>query len=197
MPFIVPHFPEARQKFCIRFRVGFFCSGPLQDGGEYFIVLLILGSGEWPTNNGGEMKTVQQMLQAKGHAVWSIESDATVFEALTLMAEKNIGALVVFKNQELTGIFSERDYARRMILKGKHSKDTLVGEVMSGNPICIGPDKTVEECMELMTEKHIRHLPVMKEGKLLGVISIGDVVKAIITEQEGTITHLKSFITGR
>jgi len=143
------------------------------------------------------MKTVQQMLQAKGHAVWSIESDATVFEALTLMAEKNIGALVVFKNQELTGIFSERDYARRMILKGKHSKDTLVGEVMSGNPICIGPDKTVEECMELMTEKHIRHLPVMKEGKLLGVISIGDVVKAIITEQEGTITHLKSFITGR
>jgi len=143
------------------------------------------------------MKTVRQMLHGKGYEVWSVDSETTVFEALTIMAEKNVGALVVLKDQDLTCIFSERDYARRMILKGKHSKDTLVREVMSENPICIGPDKTTEECMSLMTEKHIRHLPVLDGGKLIGVISIGDVVKAIMAEQQGTITHLEKFITGR
>ncbi len=143
------------------------------------------------------MKTVQQMLHAKGFDVWSTSPDTSVYEALKVMAEKNVGALVVLKGNDLVGIFSERDYARKMILKGKHSKDTAVREVMTENPICITPGKSIEECMTIMTESHIRHLPVIEGGHLVGLISIGDVVKAIITEQQGTIADLESYITGR
>lgn len=143
------------------------------------------------------MKTVRQMLRVKGFDVWSTAPDASVYEALILMAEKNVGALLVLEEKQLIGILSERDYARKMILKGKHSKDTAVREVMTENPICIGPDITVEECMEIMTDSHIRHLPVVEGGQLLGLISIGDVVKAIITEQQGTILDLENYITGR
>ncbi len=143
------------------------------------------------------MKTVQQMLHAKGFDVWSTSPDTSVYDALKLMAENNVGALLVMNEKKLIGIFSERDYARKMILKGKHSKDTAVREVMTENPICIGPDKSIEECMTIMTDSHIRHLPVVERENLVGVISIGDVVKAIISEQQGTIADLESYITGR
>jgi CBS domain-containing protein len=129
--------------------------------------------------------------------VWGIDPGATVFNALQLMAEKNIGALLVLRDQVLTGIFSERDYARKVVLKGKSSKDTSVSEVMSENPICVSPEQTIEACMALMTDKHIRHLPVSEKGRYIGLISIGDVVKAIISEQQGTINDLENYITGR
>jgi CBS domain-containing protein len=143
------------------------------------------------------MKTVRQVLRAKGSDVWAIHPDATVLDALQLLAEKDIGALMVLKDNFLTGIFSERDYARKVILKGKHSKDTSIREVMSENPICVSPDQSIETCMTLMTENHVRHLPVVEDGRHLGLISIGDVVKAIISDQQGTIVDLENYITGR
>jgi CBS domain-containing protein len=143
------------------------------------------------------MKTVRQLLQAKGYDVWGVDPDATVLTALKVMAEKNVGALLVLQKGRMVGIFSERDYARKMILKGKHSNDTCVHEVMTGSPICVGPGKSVHECMALMTDNHIRHLPVLDGDQLLGVISIGDVVKSIIMEQQGTISDLENYITGR
>ncbi len=142
------------------------------------------------------MTTVRQILQTKGNDRWSIDPDTMVFDALKLMAEKNVGALLALRAGRLVGIFSERDYARRMILKGKHSKETLVREVMTENPICVSPAHTIEECMNLMTANHIRHLPVLDENELLGIISIGDVVKSIILEQQGTIIDLENYITG-
>ena len=142
------------------------------------------------------MTTVRQILQTKGNDRWSVDPDTMVFDALKLMAEKNVGALLVMHTERLVGIFSERDYARRMILKGKHSKETLVREVMTEDPICVGPAQTIEECMNLMTANHIRHLPVLDEGNLRGIISIGDVVKSIILEQQGTIIDLENYITG-
>jgi CBS domain-containing protein len=142
------------------------------------------------------MMTVRHILQTKGSEAWSIEPGATVYEALKLMAEKNVGALLVRQHQHLIGIFSERDYARRMILQGKHSKETPVREVMTENPIGVTTSHTIEECMNLMTENHIRHLPVLENETLLGVISIGDVVKSIILEQKGTIIDLENYITG-
>ena len=142
------------------------------------------------------MKTVGQILNTKGYDVWTIDQNATVYDALKLMAEKNVGALVALKDQSWVGIFSERDYARKIILEGKHSQDTLVKEVMSENPICCSPEMTIEECMTLMTERHIRHLPVADGNRHVGLISIGDVVKAIMVEQQGTISDLSSYITG-
>ncbi len=142
------------------------------------------------------MTTVRQILLSKGSDRWSVDPDTTVFEALGLMAAKNIGAVLVLSAGRLVGIFSERDYARRMILKGKHSKETQVREVMTGNPICVNLGHTIDECMNLMTSNHIRHLPVVDRDDLLGIISIGDVVKSIILEQQGTITDLENYITG-
>jgi CBS domain-containing protein len=142
------------------------------------------------------MKNVRQILQTKGNESWSVGPDSIVYDALKLMAEKNVGAVLVLREGRLIGIFSERDYARRIILKGKHSKETLVREVMTENPICVSPSQTGEECMALMTQNHIRHLPVVEEDHLLGVISIGDVVKGIIMEQQGTISDLENYITG-
>jgi CBS domain-containing protein len=142
------------------------------------------------------MLTVRQCLGRKGDEVWSTRLDATVFEALQLMAEKDIGALLVLESGELVGIFSERDYARKVILYGKSSRGTIVGDIMTTKVICVRPESTIEECMALMTEERIRHLPVLEDERLVGVISIGDVVKEIISEQEFVIEQLTNYITG-
>jgi len=142
------------------------------------------------------MKTVSMLLQQKGHEVLWIGPDAPVFEALEFMAQKNCGALLVVDQGRLVGIFSERDYARKIILKGKTSKDTPVREIMTSDVVCIATERSLDDCMALMTGKRIRHLPVLEEGKLVGVISIGDVVKAVISEQEFIIEQLQSYITG-
>jgi len=143
------------------------------------------------------MKIVKDILQAKGHEVWSISPDRSVYDALTLMAEKNVGALVVMERDRVIGMISERDYARNVILKGKSSKELAVQEIMTSRVVCVRPEQTMEECMELMTDKHIRHLPVLDDEKrLVGLISIGDVVKAIIVEKEFIIGQLEDYITG-
>ncbi|MBI2211720.1 MAG: CBS domain-containing protein [Deltaproteobacteria bacterium] len=142
------------------------------------------------------MITVRDILRAKGNQIWSVSPDATVFSALELMAEKNTGALVALDGESLAGIFSERDYARKVILKGKASKETSVREIMTSEVTTVRPSQSVDECMALMTDKRIRHLPVFEEDKLVGLISIGDVVKAVISEREFTIKQLESYITG-
>lgn len=142
------------------------------------------------------MATVKDLLNAKGHNVYSISPDAKVYDALKLMADKEVGALLVLEEDKLMGIISERDYARKVILKGKFSKDTPVREIMSPEIICIGPAQTLEGCMALMTEKRIRHMPVLEEDRLVGIISIGDVVKLIISDQERRIDQLKHYIRG-
>ncbi|MES9968860.1 MAG: CBS domain-containing protein [Candidatus Thiodiazotropha sp.] len=142
------------------------------------------------------MQTVNQLLQRKGYDVETIESNASVFDALTLMADKGIGSLVVMEGEKVTGLFSERDYARNIILKGRTSKETQVKEIMTSQVVVINPGQTPEECMAIMTEKRIRHLPVMENGDLIGIISIGDLVKAIIEEQQFVIEQLVSYING-
>jgi CBS domain-containing protein len=143
------------------------------------------------------MITVYRLLETKGHDIWSISPDALVFEALRLMAEKNVGALLVTEDERVVGIISERDYARKIILKGKRSANTLVREIMTHRVISVTADQSIEYCMELMTEKRIRHLPVFTGEQLLGIISIGDVVKAIISEQEFVIEQLENYFAGR
>ena len=142
------------------------------------------------------MTTVRQILDKKGPFVWSISPSAMVYDAIKLMADKNVGALIILEGDLLKGIVSERDYARKVILKGKSSKDTPVQAIMSLDVITIRPEQSIDECMALMTEKRIRHLPVLDKQKLLGMISIGDVVKAIISEQQFTIKQLENYITG-
>ncbi len=142
------------------------------------------------------MKTIRQLLENKGHDVLSATPDTSVYEALELMAEHNIGALLVLDGDNLVGIFSERDYARKVVLKGKSSRGTVLGEIMSHKVACVGADQTIEECMALMTDKRIRHLPVLENDQLVGVISIGDVVKVVISEPEFLITQLENYITG-
>jgi CBS domain-containing protein len=134
--------------------------------------------------------TARHLLEVKGPDVWSISPNASVYDALRMMADKDVGALLVMEDEKLVGIISERDYARKIILFGKTSKETLVREIMSTRLFTIHPDQTVEEAMELMTAKHVRHLPVMVENHCLGVISIGDVVKNIIYRQRETIKNL-------
>ena len=143
------------------------------------------------------MKTVSQLLQNKGSQVWSIGPEALVIDALKLMAEKEVGALVVLEEGQVVGILSERDYARKVSLLGKSSKTTPVREIMTEKVVFIRPDQTVADCMALMTNKRIRHLPVMDGDRLVGVISIGDVVKEVISQQEFIITQLENYITGR
>jgi CBS domain-containing protein len=140
------------------------------------------------------MKSIRQLLQSKPGGLCTIGPDATVFDALKLMAEKNIGALLVVRNDKLVGIVSERDYARKVILLGKSSRDTPVREIMTQRAVCVQPDNTVEECMALMTDKHVRHLPVIENEKLIGVLSIGDLVKETISEQQFMIQQLESYI---
>lgn len=140
------------------------------------------------------MKTVKEILQTKKSGLSSIAPDATVFDALNLMAEKNIGALPVMDGDKLLGILSERDYARKVILEGRSSKDTPVREIMSEKVLFIKPESSIEECMALMSEKYLRHLPVIENDRVIGIISIGDVVKAIISEQHYTINNLQQYI---
>jgi CBS domain-containing protein len=140
------------------------------------------------------MRTVQQLLEEKTHRLLSIEPGASVLDALKVMAEKDVGALIVLDQEKLVGIFSERDYARKIILFGKSSKDTSVSEIMTSRVVCVRPQQTAEECMSLMTEKRVRHLPVLSEKKVIGVISIGDVVRAMISDQQQTIEQLEHYI---
>jgi CBS domain-containing protein len=142
------------------------------------------------------MYTVRHLLQEKGNQIWSITPQATVYEALELMAGKNCGAVLVLENNKLVGIFTERDYARKVVLKGKTSKTTKVGELMTSEVLYVSPDDTIENCMALMTEHRTRHLPAMENGQLVGLISIGDVVKAIISDREFMIRELERYITG-
>lgn len=142
------------------------------------------------------MTFVSDVLKRKGRDVWTVSSDSTVYDALQEMADKNVGALMVIDGENLVGVFSERDYARKIILHGKASRDTLVKEIMSSEVFWVGPEQTIAGCMQLMTDKRIRHLPVLDEGRLVGVISIGDVVKAIISEQEFAIQQLEQYIIG-
>jgi CBS domain-containing protein len=145
---------------------------------------------------GGAMKSVAQLLRAKGHVVHSVAPTALVLECLELFATKGIGAALVMEGEKMVGIFTERDYARKVALLGKSSKELKVHEVMSTDVLCVGPDRTNEECMALMTEKRIRHLPVVEGGKVIGVISIGDLVKDIIAEQEFIIAQLEHYVMG-
>ena len=140
------------------------------------------------------MKTVRQLLQAKTHGILSTAPDARVYDALQLMADKNVGALLVMDAGQLIGIFTERDYARKVILHGKSSHDIRVREIMTEKLVTVHPGQTVEECMSLMTDKRVRHLPVMEGSKLVGVVSIGDLVKEVISDQEQTIKQLESYI---
>jgi CBS domain-containing protein len=142
------------------------------------------------------MITVGHILKEKGNQIWSVSPDTMVFDALNLMAEKNLGAVLVIEGGKIAGILSERDYARKVILKGKSSKETPVKEIMTKDVLFVRPNHSIEECMALMTEKHIRHLPVLDGEQLAGVISIGDVVKAVISDQEYTIKQLENYITG-
>ncbi len=127
---------------------------------------------------------VRDLLESKGTTVWSVSPDQTVFEALELMAEKGIGAVLVVEGRSVAGILSERDYARQVVLRGKASKDTPVRDIMTSKLFVVDPDQTVEDCMALMTNQRIRHLPVMQDGRLAGLLSIGDVVKAMLTEKQ-------------
>jgi CBS domain-containing protein len=142
------------------------------------------------------MVTVRQYLRIKGAQVWTVRPDETVYAALQVMSNKDIGALMVVDGEQIVGIFSERDYARKVALHGKSSRDTRVGEIMTGWVAYVRPEQTIEECMALMTEMRTRHLPVIEEGRLVGLISIGDVVKSIITEQKFVIQQLEHYIMG-
>ncbi|RLB61398.1 MAG: histidine kinase [Deltaproteobacteria bacterium] len=142
------------------------------------------------------MDTVEQVLDAKGRDAYSVSPGASVFEALELMAEKNVGALLVLDAGKLVGIFSERDYARKVALEGKVSKTTKVRDIMSSKVLCVELKHTMPQCLALMTDKHLRHLPVWEGGKVLGVISIGDAVGSIISEQEFMLGQLERYISG-
>jgi CBS domain-containing protein len=140
------------------------------------------------------MTTVRQLLKQKGHAVYSLDPEDPVLEAIELMAEHHIGAMLVMKGTELVGIVSERDYARKVVLMGRSSSETPVWQIMTSPVTTVSPEDTVDACMRLVTEKRIRHLPVLEGGKVAGVVSIGDLVKAVIEEQQHTIEQLEAYI---
>ena len=140
------------------------------------------------------MKSVKQILEGKTHKVLSVAPHVSVFDALQIMADKNVGALVVLDGDKLVGIFSERDYARKVTLVGKSSKDTQVRDIMTTRVLCATPERTVEQCLALMTDKRVRHLPVIDHKKVIGVISIGDMVKEMLAEQQFVIAQLESYI---
>ena len=142
------------------------------------------------------MSQVKHLLQGKGNAIYSIEPDAPVLEAIKHMAEHRIGALLVMRGEQLVGVMSERDYARKVILQGRSSSQTAVSDIMSGTPLTVSPDTDVFDCMRLCTDSRVRHLPVVQDGKVVGVISIGDLVKAVIDAQAEQIEHLERYITG-
>ncbi len=143
------------------------------------------------------MKTkVRDILSTKGGTVWSVTPETPVVGALKLMAEKNVGAVLVCRGETVVGVLSERDYARKVVLRGKSSKDTPVENVMTSRVIFVRPDQTTDDCLALMTVKHVRHLPVIEAGDLVGIISIGDVVKSIVADKDHTIEQLKNYING-
>lgn len=142
------------------------------------------------------MSTVRDVLGTKAPGVWDVAPGATVYEALERMAEKDVGALVVVEDGGLVGIFSERDYARRVILAGRSSREMRVRDLMVAPVLTVRPDQSIDECMALMTERRVRHLPVVEDGALVGIVTIGDVVKRILAEREATIEHLENYITG-
>jgi CBS domain-containing protein len=142
------------------------------------------------------MAAVKNILETKGSITFTIPPDTSVYHALELMVEKNVSALLVMENDVLAGIFTERDYARKVALKGKSSKETVIGDIMTRDLITVRSDSSIDECMELMTGKYIRHLPVVDDGKLTGIISIGDVVRSIIQEQKSIIGHMEQYIAG-
>ena len=142
------------------------------------------------------METVRRVLEKKGRAVWTVRPDVMVIEALHLMAEKDVGALLVVEDEAVVGLISERDYARKVFLRGKSSPSTPVREIMMERVLAVSPDRTIEECMALMTAHRVRHLPVMEGGRIAGLISIGDVVKASIEEKDFLIKQLENYITG-
>ncbi|MBI1769787.1 MAG: CBS domain-containing protein [Bacteroidetes bacterium] len=141
------------------------------------------------------MGKVRNILQSKHETIFTVGPDLTVYRAIELMCQKNIGAIIIEENGKLAGIFTERDYARKVVLKGKSSKATLLGELMTRNPFTVSSESTIEECMGLMNDKRIRHLPVVDDGRLSGVISIGDLIRFIIEEQRTIIEHLENYIT--
>ncbi|MCM8595493.1 CBS domain-containing protein [Accumulibacter sp.] len=142
------------------------------------------------------MKTIRQILAGKTRPLVTVSPDDRVFQALQVMSDHNVGAVLVVDGENLVGIFSERDYARKVILLGKASKETLVREIMSDRVLYVTPDRSVDECMALMTEKHFRHLPVLDDGKVVGIVSIGDVVKETVCEQQFIIQQLEKYIAG-
>ncbi len=142
------------------------------------------------------MKIVSDILNSKGHDVWAVKPDDTVFDSLKLMAEKEVGALLVMDQDRLVGIVTERDYARKVILEGKSSKDSLVAEVMTKHVLCVTPERTIDECMALMTDKRARHLPDVDHKRVIGLVSIGDLVKALLSEQKVLIDQLQHYISG-
>ncbi|HEX2683842.1 MAG TPA: CBS domain-containing protein [Ferruginibacter sp.] len=143
------------------------------------------------------MATVKNILEAKGNATFTITPGTSIYQCLELMVEKNVSALLVMENDRLAGIFTERDYARKVALKGRSSKDTLVGEVMTSELVTVSPASSIDECMQLMTGRYIRHLPVIDNDALVGIISIGDVVRTIIQEQKSIIGHMEQYIAGQ
>jgi CBS domain-containing protein len=142
------------------------------------------------------MRTIRQILEEKGYEVLAIDPGASVYSAIEIMAENGVGALMVMEGARPVGLISERDYARKVILKGRSSRDTEVREVMATHVYCVGPAQTVEECMALMTEKRVRHLPVLGEDRVVGIVSIGDLVKSIIADQQFIIEQLEHYICG-
>ncbi len=140
--------------------------------------------------------TIEKILRRKTGQIWSISPEATVYDAIALMADKNVGALLVMENEKLVGIVSERDYSRKVMLRGKTSRTSTVGEIMTTELTTANPRETVEECLRFMTEKRIRHLPVIADGELRGVISIGDLVKEVISAQNATLDQMRDYIAG-
>jgi CBS domain-containing protein len=142
------------------------------------------------------MKTARDLLREKGPQVYSTSPDASVYDALQQMADKNIGALIVFEGDRMVGLISERDYARKIVLKNKFSRETAVAEIMSRDVVTVSPDRNLEECMEVITARRVRHLPVVEDDQVLGIISIGDIVKGIIEHKEFVIEQLEYYIKG-
>lgn len=142
------------------------------------------------------MTTVAQLLKTKGGEIWSVKPTEKVYDAIKTMAAKGIGALLVMDGDEIAGIFSERDYARKIVLEGKSSRDATVAEIMTREVVHATPDQSIEECMSMMTERHFRHLPIVDDGRVVGVISLGDLVKVIIVEQRELIAQLERYISG-
>ena len=142
------------------------------------------------------MKKVSNLIYHKGNTVTIIDGSKTVYDALEIMVQKNIGSLVVYEDNQFVGVITERDYAQKVIVKGKHSHDTLISEIMQATPSSVKLDDTIEKCMELMSDKHIRYLPVVADGHVVGLVSMGDVVRYIIEDQKDTINHLQNFISG-